>query len=45
MMIVSMYRRLGRVSIEIDKEALSIYMWGHYVVDMFRLVEKTISDV
>jgi hypothetical protein len=45
MMMVSMYRRLGRISNEIDKEALSIFMWGHYKVGMFRLVEKTISDI
>jgi hypothetical protein len=45
MMMVSMYRRLGRISIEIDKEALSMFMWGHYKVGMFRLVEKMISDI
>jgi hypothetical protein len=45
MMMVSMYRRLGRISIEIGMEVISILMWGHYKVGRFRLVEKTISDI
>jgi hypothetical protein len=45
MMMVSMYRRLGRISIEIGREVISIFMWGHYEVSRFRLIEKTISDI
>ncbi len=39
-MMVSMYRRLGRTSIEIDKKALSLFVWGRCRVGIIQAGRK-----